>query len=487
MALIRDVEEKKVGVQQNADLTLGDQWNDMPLGKDGALTHHPADLQGFINLLILSPRKIDFLLTQSQGGCLMHFHCMAPTLQKRESMVMTNLDVHNLILAQMSSWWDRAVETRYTNANLSTGYIGHILHNIQDCHPRGHTIRDQQALYTLDGANGAAEDDDDRAVLAQLSMPDNKCGRLLYHQGDRAQNTAGIPPFDNDKSTHGGWDKLPHSPQSSLPASVNPISYDDSFNDEKYKPEYTSDEATRQLQLEACSVYASYRVIRPWLRCLRASNASDVMSVCNEAKQSVLNFVSQFVMQTPPELNNVLAGGAWAPLITQDEDVRDMYYQPSTLRVSDDASFTPIDVWLPKNHSRWNVSSSEATSQNLLSDPTAKVTLQLCEFVRGTTRDDFGKASEDAGPYTDFVNPFALARLSSGATPCEEDQECVSGNCGGSLFGQDYCRCGSFEVNCTNVNSASTTHMSSSHVMLSAAVQLLVLFLAIAWVSSPSQ
>jgi len=71
VALLQNPAEKELGVQLNADLTAGDQWTDMPMGKDGALTHQPADIQGFLNLLLLSPFSTDFLLKQSQAGCLM--------------------------------------------------------------------------------------------------------------------------------------------------------------------------------------------------------------------------------------------------------------------------------------------------------------------------------------------------------------------------------------------------------------------------------
>jgi len=50
----------------------------------------------------------------------------------------------------------------------------------------GHTIRDLQPLYSLsDESSLAAEDDDDRAVMKLLDMPNQKCGRILYFQGQR--------------------------------------------------------------------------------------------------------------------------------------------------------------------------------------------------------------------------------------------------------------------------------------------------------------
>ena len=64
---------------------------------------------------------------------------MAPKLQGRENMALSNSAVRSLILGQMSYWWDRAVATR--GAPLAAGYIGHILHSLQDCHPRGHESR----------------------------------------------------------------------------------------------------------------------------------------------------------------------------------------------------------------------------------------------------------------------------------------------------------------------------------------------------------
>lgn len=64
---------------------------------------------------------------------------MAPKLQGRENMALSNSAVRSLILGQMSYWWDRAVATR--GAPLAAGYIGHILHSLQDCHPRGHERR----------------------------------------------------------------------------------------------------------------------------------------------------------------------------------------------------------------------------------------------------------------------------------------------------------------------------------------------------------
>ena len=52
------------------------------------------------------------------------------------------------------------------------------------CSSAGHTIRDLQPLYSLsDESSLAAEDDDDRAVMKLLDMPNQKCGRILYFQG----------------------------------------------------------------------------------------------------------------------------------------------------------------------------------------------------------------------------------------------------------------------------------------------------------------
>lgn len=255
-----------------------------------------------------------------------------------------------------------------------------------------------------------------------------------------------------------------------------PYEIPESLQSASFKPEYDESESARQLQLERCSVYASYRVIRPWLRCVRAADA-DVQSVCSAARQSALDFISEFVLQLPDELGEVLAGGAWDRIVNTDTDLRDQFYERATLATSDVPDFS-VGVWVPKNHSRWNVSSSEATPLGFGQEK--RVELPLCNYVKGTTRDDFAAASEEAGPFTDFYNPVAMVRLANGGQPCSEDQECVSGNCGGSILGQDYCKCGPAERNCTDSESGATgtASVSIARVVATAALQLSLLFVA---------
>src|SRR4051794_2535771 len=72
-------------------------------------------------------------------------------------------------------------------------------------------------------------------------------------------------------------DKLPFKPKSTLP-NANPHEISPPFDGEEFKPDFTDEEAQRQLELEACSVFATYRLLRSWVRCL--NNEPD----CAQAK-----------------------------------------------------------------------------------------------------------------------------------------------------------------------------------------------------------
>ncbi len=96
--------------------------------------------------LFFTTGGINDLVFNVHYGCLQHWHSMAP-IQRAEAknpaatrIVFTNDQVRAYTIAQIKRWWNTAVNNRGDQA-LSSWYIGHILHTVQDSYPRGHTVR----------------------------------------------------------------------------------------------------------------------------------------------------------------------------------------------------------------------------------------------------------------------------------------------------------------------------------------------------------